>query len=141
MDSAADAEATPWNEGPKYLIRDRDKKYGPRFSTVCLGSGIRELKTPYRTPNANAVCERYMGSLRRECLDQHLFFSGRQLERVVKEYVSYYNQDRPHQGINQQIPINYDRQRANMFEKVRSRPVMGGLHYSYSREAAGNSDG
>ena len=130
-------EATLWNEGPKYLIRDRDSKYGARFSAVCLGSGIEELKTPYRTPNANAVYERYIGSLRGECLDQHLFIDGRHLERVVKEYVSYYNQDRPHQGVNQQIPINYGRPRVtNMSGKVRSRPVMGGLYHSYSREVA-----
>ena len=129
-------EATPWNDGPKYLIRDRDSKYAARFSAVCLGAGIEELKTPYRTPNANAVCERYMGSLRRVCLDQHLFIDGRHLERVVKEYVSYYNQDRPHQGINQQIPVNYDQPMANTFGKVRSRPVMGGLYHSYSREVA-----
>ena len=135
-------EATPWNEGPKYLIRDRDSKYGSRFSAICRGSGIQELKTPYRTPNANAVCERFMGSLRRECLDQYLFFSGRHLERVVKEYVvGYYNEERPHQGINQQIPVNYDRPRANTSGKVRSRPVMGGLYRSYSRDATGISGG
>ena len=70
-----------------------------------------------------------------------LSIDSRHLERAVKEYVSYYNQDRPHQGINQQIPINYDRPRANTSGKVRSRPVMGGLYHSYSREAVGNSGG
>ena len=59
-------EATPWGSGPKYLICDRDSKYARRFSAVAAGSGIQELKTPYRTPCANGICERFMGSLRRD---------------------------------------------------------------------------
>ncbi len=78
-------EATPRGEGPKYLIRDLDSKYATHFSTVAMGSGIQELKTPYRTPQANGVCERFMGSLRRECLDHILIHEGSHLERVVKE--------------------------------------------------------
>ena len=65
-------EATPWGRGPKYLIRDRDSKYARHFSAMAISSGIQELKTPYRTPQANGICERFMGSLRRECLDQIL---------------------------------------------------------------------
>jgi putative transposase len=53
-------EATPWGRGPKYLIRDRDKKYATRFSAVAFGSGIKEVKTPYRTPQANRICERWL---------------------------------------------------------------------------------
>ena len=56
-------EATPWGKGPKYLIRDRDKKYSTHFSVAAMSSGIQELKTPYRTPQANGYCERFMGSL------------------------------------------------------------------------------
>ena len=66
-------EATSWGRGPKCLIRDRDSKYAARFSAVAVSSGIQELKTPYRTPRANGICERFMGSLRRECLDHVLF--------------------------------------------------------------------
>ena len=62
-------EATPWGRGPKYLIRDRDRKFARHFSTVAVSSGIKELKMPYRTPQANGVCERFMGSLRKECVD------------------------------------------------------------------------
>ena len=65
-------EATPWGKGPKYLLHDRDSKYASHFSAVATGSGIKELRTPYRAPRANGVCERYMGSLRRECLDHTL---------------------------------------------------------------------
>ena len=65
-------EATPWGSHPKYLIRDHDRKYGSLFSSVATSSSIQEMKTPYRAPKANAVCERFMGSLKRECLDHIL---------------------------------------------------------------------
>ena len=70
-------EATPWGKGPKYLICDRDKKYATHFSAVAVSSGIKELKTPYRTPQANGYCERFMGSLRRECMDHILIHDDR----------------------------------------------------------------
>ena len=72
-------EATPWGQGPKYLLHDRDSKYASHFSAVAAGSGIKELRTPYRAPRANGVCERYMGSLRRECLDHTLILHDRHL--------------------------------------------------------------
>jgi len=88
-------EATPWVKGPKYLLHDRDSKYGTHFSSVAIGSGIKELRTHYRAPRANGICERYMGSLRRECLDHTLSLHGKHLQRVVKEYTAYFNQERP----------------------------------------------
>ncbi len=72
-------EATPWGKGPKYLLHDRDSKYASHFSAVAAGSGIKELKTPYRAPRANGICERFMGSLRRECLDHTLILHGKHL--------------------------------------------------------------
>ncbi len=96
-------EATPWGRGPKYLIRDRDSKYAAHFSAVAISSGIQERKTPYRTPRANGICERFMGSLRRECLDHVLFHDGRHIQRVVREYIAYFNQERSHQGLGQRI--------------------------------------
>ena len=98
-------EATPWGSGPKYLIRDRDSKYARHFSAVAAGSGIQELKTPYRTPCANGICERFMSSLRRECLDHILIHDGQHLQRVVQKYMNYYNQERPHQGSVSISPI------------------------------------
>lgn len=127
-------EATPWNQGPKYLIRDRDCKYGPRFATVAAGSSIQELKTPFRTPNANAVCERFMGSLRRECLDHCLIIHQRYLERVVQEYIGYCNHERPHQGIGQQIPEHFGEPRIGRSGIITTRPILGGLYHSYSRQ-------
>jgi putative transposase len=102
-------EATPFGEGPRFLIRDNDGKFGPEFARVAAGAGIKVLKTPVAAPNANAVCERFQGSVRRECLD-HVFVLGqRHLYRIIKAYVDYFNLERPHQGIDQSIPVPSDR--------------------------------
>jgi len=127
-------EATPWGKGPKYLIRDRDKKYATQFSAAA--AGIKELKTPYRTPQANGNCERFMGSLRRECMDHILIHDDKHLERAVKEYTAYFNQERPHQGIGQRIPDQYDLSKSKPVSgRITSKAILGGLHHSYSRTA------
>ena len=131
-------EATPWGEGPKYLIRDRDGKYGKQFAAAARG--IRVLKTPVRAPKANAFCERFMGSLKRECLDHRLIVSCGQLCRIVQQYSDYYNQSRPHQGIEQQIPVCLARGSSSWPTgkpggKIASTPILGGLHHSYTRVA------
>jgi putative transposase len=127
-------EATPWGRGPKYLIRDRDSKYAAHFSAVAASSGIKELKTPYRTPQANGFFERFIGSLRRECLDQILFYDGKHVQRIIREYIAYYNRERPHQGISQRIPDHYDLPVSKPTSGcVRSKAILGGLHHSYSR--------
>jgi putative transposase len=97
-------EATAYGVGPKYLIRDNDSKFGVTFARVAKTSGIKILKTPYHAPQANAICERFLGSVRRECLDHLLILQEKQLHRVLCAYVQYFNQARPHQGIRQQIP-------------------------------------
>ena len=126
-------EATPWGRGPKYLVRDRDSKYAAHFSAVAVSSGIQELKTPYRAPRANGICERFIGSLRRECLDHILFQDGRHVQRVVREYIAYFNQERPHQGLGQHIPDHYDLPRSKPTGgRIRSRAILGGLLHSYS---------
>jgi putative transposase len=104
---------------------------------VAATSGIKILKTPYHTPRANAICEPFLGSVRRECLDHLFILHEKQLDRVLHAYVQYFNQARPHQGINQQIPekcgepVPLDHQRG----KILSLPVLGGLHYDYRRSA------
>jgi len=132
-------EATPWGSGPKYLIRDRDSKYARHFSAVAVGSGIQELKTPYRTPCANGICERFMGSLRRECLDHILIYDGKHLQRVVQKYTNYYNQERPHQGIGQRIPNHYAIPESKPTRgRITSKAILGGLHHSYARASCRN---
>jgi transposase InsO family protein len=133
-------EATPGGSHPKHLIRDRDRKYGPLFSSVTASSGIQELKTPFRAPKANSVCEWFMGSMKRECLDRILVINQSILEQSVKEYVSYYHDARPHQGIQQLIPGRYgDRVYPTAQGKIVSKPILGGLHHDYSRIAYLNS--
>ena len=125
-------EATPWGQGPKYLIRDHDKKYAKHFSAAA--GSIKEVEMPYRTPEANGVCERFMGSLRRECMDHILIHDDKHLQRVVTEYTAYFNQERPHQGIGQRIPNQYDLTRSKPTRgQITSKAILGGLHHSYSR--------
>ncbi len=130
-------EATPFGEGPRFLIRDNDGKFGSSFAQVARGTGIEVLKTPYRAPRANAICERFLGSLRRECLDHFLIFGERHLHRLVKEYMTYFNHARPHQGIEQHIPCQPERpERPPLGGKIASRPVLSGLHHDYYWQAA-----
>jgi putative transposase len=130
-------EATAYGVGPKYLIRDNDGKLGVGFARVAKTSTIEILKTPYYAPRANAMCERFVGSVRRECLDHLLILHEKQLQRVLSVYVYYFNRARPHQGIRQQIP----EQQAGSVPadhaagKVISFPVLGGLHHDYRRSA------
>jgi putative transposase len=130
-------EATPFGEKPRFLIRDNDSKFGPSFERVAKTTGIEVLKTPYRAPKANAICERFLGSLRRECLDHFLILSERHLHRLVKEYMVYFNHARPHQGIEQHIPCQPERpEDPPASGKIASRPVLSGLHHDYYWQAA-----
>jgi len=78
-------EATPFGASPRFLIRDNDRKYGSSFSRVAFGTGNEILRTPYRAPKANAICERFLCSLQRECLDHFIILRERHLYRIVKE--------------------------------------------------------
>jgi transposase InsO family protein len=89
-------EATPYGQAPKYLIRDNDSKFGPSFARVARTSGIKILKTPVHAPRANAICERFLRSVRQECLGHLLIVKERQFQRVLRAYVDYFNQARPH---------------------------------------------
>ena len=126
-------EATPYGQAQKYLIRDNDSKFGPCFTRMATSSGIKLLKTPVHAPRANAICERFMRSVRQECLDHLLILQEKQLQRVLKAYVVYFNQTRPHQGIGQQIPeqVGLVHSSQGASNKVIARPVIGGLHYDY----------
>jgi putative transposase len=130
-------EATAFGVGPKYLIRDNDGTFGMGFARVAQTSTIEILKTPSYAPRANAICERFLGSVRRECLDHLLILHEKQLQRVLNAYMHSFNRARPHQGIKQRIP----EQKAGSVPphhgsgKVISFPVLGGLHRDYRRSA------
>jgi len=126
-------EATPFGAGPRFLICDNDGKYGDQFERVAEGTGIDVIHTPVEAPKANAICERFIGSVRRELLDHILILSERHLRRKVKEYVRYFNYARPHQGINGQIPIPSSSPPpvTPPLSQLRRIPILGGLHHDY----------
>ena len=83
---------------PKYLIRDNDSKFGVAFARVAQTSGIKILKTPFHAKRPNAICERFLGSVRRECLDHLLILQEKQVYRILRAYVQYFNQARPQEA-------------------------------------------
>jgi len=130
-------EATPYGQAPKYLIRDNDNKFGSCFARVATTSAIEILTTPVHAPRANAVCERFLRSVRQECLDHLLILQEKQLQRVLNAYVAYFNQARPHQGIQQQLPDSFGSSRSTPHEgtKVVAVPILAGLHHDYQKVA------
>ena len=130
-------EATPFEQRPTYLIRDNDSKYGQAFTRVATASGITILRTAYRAPRQNAACERFLGSVRRECLDHILVLGEGHLRRVLREYVAYFNTARPHQGLQQCIPAGTEEAalRPQPDGQIQALPVLGGLHNTYQRAA------
>ena len=124
-------EATPWGQHPSYLIHNRDRVYGAGFATRIAALGIESIRTPVRSPLANAIGERVVRTLREEALDHILPLSERH-GSVLAEFVAYYNQDRPHRSLGLETPV--PRQRPVDGEVV-SRPVLGGLHHVYERAA------
>ena len=142
-----------WDGCPKFMIHDNDGIFGQlgkpvtvRFngkSVSCRSSldywlvttmGIRGIPIPFFAPNANAYCERLVGTLRRECLDHMLFLNERHLIRVLREYRDFYNHERYHQGIRRiPVPAEDIEQSRNLEGKGKlvSKPVLNGLHHSY----------
>jgi transposase InsO family protein len=129
-------QSTQHDEHPRFLIRDNDSKYGTAFNWVAASTLIDVLRTPIRAPKANAIYERFIGSVRRGCLDHILIISEHQLYWLVKEYVEYFNHSRPHQGIGSQIPQPRvaDNRGAQEWQ-ILTVPVLGGLHHDYRRAA------
>jgi putative transposase len=96
------------------------------------GAGIDVLSIPPRSPNLNPICERFLESVRHECLDHLIILEEQHLRRVLKEYVSYFNASRPHQGIAQRIPGEGHGDRPfNSGGRVAAMPILGGLHHDY----------
>jgi transposase InsO family protein len=123
---------TPWGRSPRYLLRDRDAVYGRDFVPRARGLGIETVLTPARAPRANAVAERVIGTLRRECLDHVIVLNETHLRSVLAEYVRYYNAERPHRALELDTPIQRIRPATG---PIRASPVLGGLHHTYQRAA------
>jgi putative transposase len=125
-------QATPWSTQPKYLIRDRDRAYGPGFAGRARALGTQTLLAPIRAPRANAVAERVIGTLRRECLDHLVVLNEQHLRAILREFVAYYNADRPHRTLGLEPPEPAPHAQTG---PVRSRRILGGLHHVYERAA------
>jgi putative transposase len=120
------------------MFINNDGKYGRAFARVAAVTGTVELRTAYRAPGQNATCERFLGSVRRECLD-HLLVPGEgHLRRILREYTAYFNTARPRQGLQQRLPdadTARPAPRSEPGKTVRAVPVLGGLHHTSQRAA------
>jgi transposase InsO family protein len=116
------------------LIHDRDSKYPPGFDTVFRSEGLEVARTPPRCPQANGVAERWIRSARQECLDHLIIVNERHLYRVLVEYIAFYNERRPHQGLAQRCPVPLARGPGQ--GPIERREVLGGILYDYDRQAA-----
>jgi transposase InsO family protein len=114
----------------KVLVRDRDAKFVASFDAVFAADGVRVVKTPVRAPRANAYAERWVRSVRAECLDWVLIWNRRHLERVLSAYVAHYNRARPHRGLGLEVPSVTDEvaPRTGPIERI---DVLGGLIHEY----------
>src|SRR5438309_6596958 len=128
-------EACALEEGPRYLIRDRDQVYGGRFSRQAKALGIREAVIAPRSPWQNAYAEGVIGSIRRECLDHVGVIGERHLREILSKYVDYYNGTRTHLSLSKDAPEPRTVQLPNQGRVVRV-PRVGGLHHEYRRRAA-----
>jgi transposase InsO family protein len=125
-------EATPWGSKPRHLLRDHDAVYGHDFRQRARRIGIDAIATPVASPRANAVIERFIGTLRRECLDHLIILDEQHLWSVLTEFVGCYNLERPHRILRLETPLPVSRPAEGI---VRSRSVLGGLHHVYERAA------
>jgi putative transposase len=105
------------------------------FDQVLAGTGVRIIKTPVHSPRANSFAERYVGTLRRECLDHLLIYGERHLRQILGEYAQHYNHHRPHQSREQRPPLRKPGQAVDMTARIRRRQVVDGLINEYRRPA------
>ncbi len=127
-------QGTAW----KFLIRDRDSKFTRAFDDIWRSTGAEVICTPVRAPNANAYAERWVGTVRRECLDQLLIVGRHQLVRVLRRYIEHYNRHRPHRSLGHATPVpsvNAGPVGAAAVSQLRRRDVLGGLIHEYEYAA------
>jgi putative transposase len=121
-----------------FLIRDRDSKFTRAFDDVWRSTGAEIIRTPVQAPNANAVAERWVGTVRRECLDHLLIVGRQQLVRVLRRYVEHYNQRRPQRSLAHATPVPSERAEARSapnLGRLRRCDVLGGLIHEYEYAA------
>jgi transposase InsO family protein len=123
-------EAFPWNEAPRYMIRDRDQVYGAAAMRRLRAMGIRDKPIAPGSPWQNGFAERLIGSIRRECVDHIVVLGEAHLRRILKSYARYYNEMRTHRSLDKDAPISRPVQRVG---SIISRALLGGLHHHYVR--------
>jgi transposase InsO family protein len=123
-------EAFPWDDAPKYLIRDRDRIYGAVVTRRLRAMGIRDKPTAPASPWQNGFAERLIGSIRRECLDHIIVFGEAHLCRILRSYACYYNDIRTHRSLDKDAPVSRPVQRTGI---ISSHAILGGLHHHYTR--------
>jgi len=123
-------EAFPWDEAPRYLIRDRDRIYGSVVTRRLRAMGTRDKPTAPASPWQNGFAERLIGSIRREGVDHIIVLGEMHLRRVLKSYADYYNYVRTHRSLNRDAPVSRPVQRTGV---ISSRAILGGLHHHYGR--------
>lgn len=124
--------ATPLYKLPTHLIHDRDTVYGHDLARRLKRLGVTDIRTPVRAPNANSIAERFVRTLRQECLDHIIILNERHLVQVLREFVEYYNQQRTHRSLYFDAPQPLT---VVPEEPVVARRVLGGLHHVYGRAA------
>jgi transposase InsO family protein len=123
---------------PRFLIHDHDRKYNRAFDAIFRGDGIAVIRTPIQAPNANAHAERWVASVRRECLDRLLILGRRQLEHILPVYIRHFNHQRPHRALDLRPPDGRSAPplAATIYPlQVRRRDLLGGLLREYEAAA------
>ncbi|MCA1454128.1 transposase [Bradyrhizobium sp. BRP22] len=123
-------EAFPWDDAPRYLIRDHDRIYSSVVTRRMRSMGIRDRPTAPASPWQNGVAERLIGSIRRECLDHIIVFGETHLRRILRSHARYYNDIRTHRSLDKDAPVARPVQRTG---SIKSHAILGGLHHHYAR--------
>ena len=127
-------EAFPEDTAPRYLLRDRDQIYGEEFRRRVAGMQIEDTPTAPQSPFQNPYAERVIGSIRRECLDHLIIIGEDHLRRILRDYLNYYHNSRPHEALERNSPFPREIE-ATEKGKVIAIPQVGGLHHRYRRAA------
>ena len=135
-------ESVVGDEGYKFIIHDRDSNYSKGLDSSLRTLGLRVLRTPYRSPKANAFCERLIGSARRECLDFMLPVNEDHVRWIVKQWAPHYNKSRPHSSLGpgfpdpnvQKVEVQIKRHCIPKECRILVTPILAGLHHEYKLE-------
>jgi transposase InsO family protein len=123
-------------EKVRYLLHDRDAKFSAPFDALIRSEGVRVIKTPVRAPRANAIAERWVRTVRNECLDHVLVYGRRHLERILRGYADHFNAERPNRSLELAAPAGSPRSRGSPSADILRRDVVGGLIHEYYAAAA-----